>query len=198
MFDRRALLLTAPALLLPATAWAQTGDWGERLVAAARRQVGRTTRYDPAYVRMAYPGGDVPIERGVCSDVVIRAYRDAFGLDLQERVHRDMADNFAAYPRTWGLRGPDSNIDHRRVPNLEVFLRRKGARLPLLAPWQAGDLITQRLLPGNLPHIVIATGERTAQGEAIIIENIGGGTKVATPHPSAQLFGHYRLAPNGA
>lgn len=198
MFDRRALLAAAPALLLPTVARAAPLDWGEKLVAAARRQVGRTTLYDPAYVRLAYPGGDVPIERGVCSDVVIRAYRAAFGLDLQERVHRDMAGNFAAYPRTWGLRRPDSNIDHRRVPNLEVFLRRKGARAPQLAPWQAGDLITQRLMPGNLPHIAIATGQRTAQGEEIIIENIGGGAKVATPHPSARLFGHYRLAPDAA
>lgn len=197
MFDRRALLIAAPALLLPAVARAET-DWGERLVAAARTQVGRTLHYDPAYVRLAYPGGDVPIERGVCSDVVIRAYRTAFDLDLQERVHRDMAANFAAYPRTWGLRGPDRNIDHRRVPNLETFMLRKGARLPLLSPWRAGDLITQRLMPGNLPHIAIATGQKTAQGEEIIIENIGGGTKVATPHPSAQLHGHYRLAPNGA
>lgn len=197
MFDRRALLIAAPALLLPAVARAET-DWGERLVAAARSQVGRTLHYDPAYVRLAYPGGDVPIERGVCSDVVIRAYRTAFDLDLQERVHRDMAANFAAYPRTWGLRGPDRNIDHRRVPNLETFMLRKGARLPLLSPWRAGDLITQRLMPGNLPHIAIATGQKTAQGEEIIIENIGGGTKVATPHPSAQLHGHYRLAPNGA
>lgn len=197
MADRRALLIAAPALLLPAVARAET-DWGERLVAAARSQVGRTVHYDPAYARLAYPGGDVPIERGVCSDVVIRAYRAAFALDLQERVHRDMSASFAAYPRTWGLRGPDRNIDHRRVPNLEVFLRRKGARLALDAPWQAGDLITQRLMPGNLPHIAIATGQRTAAGEAIIIENIGGGAQVATPHLSAKLYGHFRLAPSAA
>lgn len=195
MFDRRMLLLTAPALLLPAVARAEPAAWGERLVAAARGQIGRTVVYDPAYVRLAYPGGDVPLERGVCSDVVIRAYRTAFGLDLQERVHRDMVASFAAYPRTWGLRRPDRNIDHRRVPNLEVFLRRKGAQLPPGAPWKAGDLVTQRLMPGNLPHILIATGQRTARGEAIIIENIGGGATAATPHPSAQLFGHYRLDP---
>lgn len=198
MFDRRALLAASPALLLPAVARAEPAAWGERLVAAARGQIGRTVVYDPAYVRLAYPGGDVPLERGVCSDVVIRAYRTAFGLDLQEQVHRDMAANFTAYPRTWGLRRPDRNIDHRRVPNLEVFLRRKGAKLPPGAPWKTGDLVTQRLMPGNLPHILIATGQRTARGEAIIIENIGGGAKVATPHPSAQLFGHYRLDPGKA
>ena len=194
MFDRRAVL-AAPALLLPTLAQATPADWGEKLVAAARGQVGRTVLYDPAYVRLAYPGGDVPLDRGVCSDVVIRAYRTAFGLDLQEAVHRDMAANFGAYPTTWGLRGPDRNIDHRRVPNLETFLRRKGAKLPPQAPWKAGDLITQRLMPGSLPHILIATGRRTAAGEEIIVENIGAGAQVGTPRAMAQLVGHFRLPP---
>lgn len=201
MFDRRAVL-AIPALLLPGLARAAPaaipGDWGEKLVAAARGQVGRTVLYDPAYVRLAYPGGDVPIDRGVCSDVIIRAYRTAFGLDLQEAVHRDMAANFGAYPRTWGLRGPDRNIDHRRVPNLEVFLRRRGARLPLQTPWKAGDLVTQRLMPGHLPHILIATGRRTAAGEEIIVENIGAGAKLGTPRAMAQLTGHFRLPPDRA
>ena len=194
MFDRRAVL-AAPALLLPAVAWAAPTDWGEKLVAAARGQVGRTVLYDPAYVRLAYPGGDVPIDRGVCSDVVIRAYRTAFGLDLQAAVHRDMAANFGAYPTTWGLRGPDRNIDHRRVPNLETFLRRQGAKLPPETPWKAGDLVTQRLMPGNLPHILIATGKRTTAGEEIIVENIRAGAQVGTPRAMAQLSGHFRLPP---
>ncbi|RYF94411.1 MAG: DUF1287 domain-containing protein [Caulobacteraceae bacterium] len=195
MFDRRVLLIAGPALLLPAMARAAPADWGERLVAAARSQIGKTTLYDPAYVRLAYPGGDVPLDRGVCSDVVIRAYRTAFGFDLQAAVHRDMAANFGAYPRTWGLRGPDRNIDHRRVPNLEVYLRRQGARLPPETPWKAGDLITQRLMPGSLPHILIATGRRTATGEEIIVENIGAGAQLGTPRAMAQLTGHFRLPP---
>lgn len=194
MFDRRAVL-AAPALLLPTLARAAPADWGEKLVAAARGQIGKTVLYDPAYVRLAYPGGDVPMDRGVCSDVVIRAYRTAFGLDLQATVHRDMAANFGAYPRTWGLRGPDRNIDHRRVPNLEVYLRRQGAKLPPQAPWKAGDLVTQRLMPGNLPHILIATGRRTAEGEEIIVENIGAGAKLGTPRTTAQLTGHFRFPP---
>jgi uncharacterized protein YijF (DUF1287 family) len=198
MFDRRRLLAAAPALLLPSLARAAPADWGEKLVAAARGQVGKTIVYDPAYVRLAYPGGDVPIERGVCSDVVIRAYRTAFGVDLQEKVHRDMAANFGAYPTTWGLRGTDRNIDHRRVPNLEVFLRRKGAKLAPETPWKAGDLITQRLLPGRYSHILIATGRRNAFGQEIIVQNNGAGARLETPQVLAELFGHYRLAPDRA
>ena len=199
MFDRRRLLAAAPALLLPSLAGAApAAGWGEKLVAAARAQVGRTVVYDPAYVRLAYPGGDVPIERGVCSDVVIRAYRAAFGVDLQETVHRDMAANFGAYPRTWGLRGTDRNIDHRRVPNLEVYLRRRGAQLAPGVPWKAGDLITQRLLPGRYPHILIATGRRNALGQEIIVQNNGAGAKVETPQVLAELSGHYRLPPDRA
>jgi uncharacterized protein YijF (DUF1287 family) len=102
-----------------------------RLIAAARRQVGVTLRYDSGYARIGFPGGDVPSERGVCTDVVIRAYRAAFGLDLQALVNRDMRAAFAAYPKLWGLAGPDPNIDHRRVPNLAAWLKRRHAALPV-------------------------------------------------------------------
>lgn len=176
MIDRRSVLIALPALATPDLARADP-DWPTRLVTAARAQVGRTVLYDPAYVRLAYPGGDVPQDRGVCTDVVIRAYRAAFGLDLQRLVHEDMARAFAIYPKTWGLRRPDRNIDHRRVPNLETFLTRRGAALPLAAPWQAGDLITQRL-PGNLPHIVIVTGARSALGQPLVVHNIGAGAQL--------------------
>lgn len=90
--------------------------WAEKLIDAAQAQIGVTTRYDPAYVRLAYPMGDVPEDRGVCTDVIIRAYRSAFGVDLQRHVHEDMRAAFADYPKIWGLARPDSNIDHRRVP----------------------------------------------------------------------------------
>ncbi|MBX3481197.1 MAG: DUF1287 domain-containing protein [Caulobacter sp.] len=199
MFDRRALLLTLPAFgLFPGCRARATPslDWGEKLVAAARGQVGRTLTYDPSYARLDYPGGDVPIDRGVCSDVVIRAYRTAFGVDLQRLVHEDMAAHFAAYPRNWGLKAPDRNIDHRRVPNLETFFRRRGASLPPDTPWRAGDLITQRLLPGHYPHILIATGRNDSLGRPLIVQNNGGGARLEPPQALAELVGHFRLSPS--
>ena len=196
MIDRRSVLIALPALAAPGLARAAP-DWSARLVTAARAQVGRTVLYDPAYVRLAYPGGDVPQDRGVCTDVVIRAYRAAFGLDLQRLVHEDMARAFAIYPKTWGLRRPDRNIDHRRVPNLETFLTRRGAALPLAAPWQAGDLITQRL-PGNLPHIVIVTGARSALGQPLVVHNIGAGAQLEPIPVAARNVGRFRFAPDRA
>jgi uncharacterized protein YijF (DUF1287 family) len=102
----------------------------EKLIAAAESQIGVTRIYDAAYVRIPFPGGDVPAERGVCTDVVVRAYRQAFGYDLQAKLNADMKANFSAYPKRWGLSGPDSNIDHRRVPNLQVFFARQKLELP--------------------------------------------------------------------
>lgn len=148
------------------------------LAEAARQQIGVTTLYDPAYVRLDYPLGDVPIERGVCTDVVIRAYR-LLGLDLQQAVHEDMRAHFDAYPALWGLRRPDRNIDHRRVPNLETWLRRQGAQLAASrdpAEFAPGDLVTWRL-PGNLPHIGIVSERVGAQGRPLVIHNIGAGTR---------------------
>jgi len=101
-------------------------------VKAARSQVGKTRYYDPSYRSLRYPNGDVPIDRGVCTDVVVRALRDAYNFDLQQYVHEDMKQNFSKYPKIWGLKRPDSNIDHRRVPNLMTFFKRKGWSLPLV------------------------------------------------------------------
>lgn len=195
--DRRALLFSLASLGLPAAGRAQpAGDWATRLISAAERQVGRTVIYDPAYVRLAYPGGDVGRERGVCTDVVVRAYRDGLGLDLQKLVHEDMKRAFSAYPRTWGLRGPDRNIDHRRVPNLEVFFRRRGATLPFAGPpdFRPGDLVTQRL-PGNLPHIGIVTHRRAASGRLMVAHNVGAGTRVEDVLAEWPLHGRFRFAP---
>lgn len=192
MIDRRALIAALPAIALPAAARAQP-DWPARLVAAARRQIGRTVLYDPAYVRLAYPGGDVPADRGVCSDVIIRAYRTAFGLDLQALVHEDMTRAFSAYPKAWGLRRTDRNIDHRRVPNLETFLTRRGASLPLAGGWRAGDLVTQRL-GGSLPHISIVAADAAAGETPMVIHNIGAGTR-AEPMAPAGVVGRFRFAP---
>lgn len=176
----------------------QAQDWAVKLVEAAESQVGLTTVYDPAYARLAYPLGDVPMQRGVCTDVVIRAYRSAFGIDLQRLVHEDMRSAFASYPAIWGLKRPDRNIDHRRVPNLEHFLRRRGTELPVTedgADYQPGDLVTQRL-PGNLPHIAIVTN-RPAQGRnhALVVHNIGAGTRIEDSLFEFRISGHFRFAP---
>jgi uncharacterized protein YijF (DUF1287 family) len=175
---RSALALSLAALAAPAKAETP----GERLAAAARRQVGVTTGYNPAYVKLPYPGGDVVRTTGVCADVVIRAARDAFSLDLQKLVHEDMRRNFAAYPRVWGLKAPDPNIDHRRVLNLETYWRRAGAELwransrvrgdTFPRPLLAGDILTWRV-GANLPHVGIVSGGALNA----VVHNIGGGAE---------------------
>ena len=157
---------------------------GDRLAAAARKQLGVTTGYDPKYARMSYPGGDVPRGTGVCADVVVRAARDGLGVDLQRLVHEDMAKDFAAYPRTWGMRGPDANIDHRRVLNLEVYWRRAGAQLwaakgkvagnDFGGELQVGDELTW-LLDGRLPHVGIVVEQSLLSTR--VVHNIGGGVE---------------------
>lgn len=162
-------------------------------MAAAVAQTGERVVYDGSYRRIAYPGGDVPAGIGVCTDLVIRAYRRV-GLDLQERVHLDMRESFAAYPRTWGLRGPDPNIDHRRVPNLQVFLRRAGAGLSVSRrpeDYRAGDLVTW-MLPGNLPHIGIVTDRGSDAGRPLIAHNIGRGPELQDMLFGFPITGHYR------
>lgn len=174
-------------------------DWPTRLVDAARRQIGVTTVYDPAYTRITYPGGDVAQDRGVCTDVVIRAYRLAFRLDLQKLVHEDMLADFAAYPKAWGLKSTDTNIDHRRVPNLAVFFERRGASLPVSedpADYQPGDLVTQ-MLPGNLTHIAIVSTNRSAEApeRPLVVHNIGQGAREEDTLYVFRQTGHFRFAP---
>ena len=162
-----------------------------QLIAAARRQIGVTRSYDPAYTVLAYPNGDVPRVKGVCTDVVIRAYRDAFSLDLQAEVHRDMARAFSAYPRRWGLSQPDRNIDHRRVPNLRRYFERHDYVVQD-GRFQAGDIITWDLDKG-LVHIGIASDKNNAQGEPLIIHNIGRGTQEEDILRRFKMTGHYRI-----
>ena len=182
MLSRRSALLGGLALAACGPAEAQVRPATARtkaLIAAARRQVGVTLAYDPAYTALDYPGGDVPRGKGVCTDVLIRAYRDAFGLDLQVEVHRDMAANFRAYPKRWSLKRPDRNIDHRRVPNLETFWTRQTARLPIPAraeDWQPGDLFTT-LIDGRLPHTGIVSDRLAGNGNPLVIHNIGSGAR---------------------
>lgn len=198
--DRRTLLLGAGASLALAgcgrsdAAPAATGR-AARLIAAARAQIGVTVRYDSAYTRLAFPGGDVPRERGVCTDVVVRAYRDAFGLDLQALVNADMREAFGAYPRIWGLRRPDRSIDHRRVPNLRTWLSRHRAALPIPAGgegWRPGDIFTS-LVDGRSPHIGLVSDRRGSRGW-LVVHNIGAGTREEDALPDWPITGRYRWA----
>jgi len=196
--DRRSLLLglgatafmpgcSAAAPAVPATLRAA------RLIAAARRQVGVTLSYDSAYSRLSFPNGDVPRARGVCTDVVIRAYRDAFGLDLQSLVNADMRAAFAAYPRTWSLRAPDPNIDHRRVPNLRTWLERAGAALPVprhAQGWRPGDIFTS-LVDGRGTHIGLVS-DRNGAKAPLIIHNIGAGAREEDALLAWPITGRYR------
>lgn len=178
-------------LLLPACVVAQPGA---DLAAAAAAQIGVTTVYDPAYVSLKYPGGDVPPARGVCCDVVIRALR-AYGVDLQKLVHEDMKANFSAYPKIWGLKTTDANIDHRRVPNLMKFFERKGRALRVSdddADYQPGDFVTW-MLTGNLYHIgVIAAEKVPSTDRPFVVHNIGRGAQREDVLHAFKIIGHYR------
>lgn len=198
--DRRSVMLgllalpgcgpakpAAAAKPLPATPGAA------RLIAAARKQVGVTTSYDSAYTTLPFPNGDVPRAKGVCTDVIIRAYRDAFGLDLQALVNADMRASFAAYPRKWGLAAPDRNIDHRRVPNLRTWFARQHAALPIPrdgSGWQPGDVFTS-VVSGTGTHIGIVS-DRMGRASPLILHNIGSGAREEDALLDWPITGRYR------
>ncbi|MDN5788776.1 DUF1287 domain-containing protein [Pseudorhodobacter sp.] len=164
------------------------------LITAARGQVGVTVIYDPSYQSLRFPGGDVAPERGVCTDVVIRALREAWGIDLQLATNRDMKAAFSAYPKTWGMKTTDRNIDHRRVPNLQTLLRRVGAALPDstdASAYRPGDIVTW-MLPGNLPHIGILS-DKMAGDHPLVLHNIGAGAREEDRLFDFPITGHYRL-----
>ncbi|VDC33038.1 DUF1287 domain-containing protein [Pseudogemmobacter humi] len=188
---RRGFLALALTPLLPRLARAD--EPGERIAAAAEAQVGVVTLYDPAYVALDFPGGDVAPERGVCTDVLVRALRVAERIDLQAAVNADMKADFAAYPALWGLKRTDRNIDHRRVPNLRRLLERTGADLPGDADFLPGDVITCTI-PGDLAHLMIVANAR-AGGRQMIVHNIGRGTQVEDRLEEFPRTGHYRLSP---
>jgi uncharacterized protein YijF (DUF1287 family) len=183
------VLLLFFAILLPLAANSSP------LVEAARKQVGVTVTYDPAYVSLAFPGGDVPQDRGVCTDVVIRAFRTALGVDIQKELHEDIKTHFADYPKKWGLKAPDKNIDHRRVPNLQTFFKRKGYSLDYNQPLTAllaGDIVTC-IVPPNLPHIMIVSDRKTDEGIPLVIHNIGGGAQEEDRLRDFPITGLYRI-----
>lgn len=180
--------------------WKTPETWAAHLIQAAESQIGVTKVYDPSYSGLSYPNGDISRERGVCTDVVVRAYRDAFGFDLQKAVYQDMRPNFAQYPKIWGLKRPDRNIDHRRVPNLQTFFKRKGAALPPSSKsvdYEPGDLVTQ-MLPRNLPHIAIVTHRKSRDGlRPLLVHNIGAGTRLEDRLFDFEITGRYRFKPAG-
>ena len=191
--QRRMFLggLVAAGLVGPARA---DGTPALRLVAAARGQVGVTTVYDPAYVTLDFPGGDIDRSRGVCTDVVIRAFRDGLGIDLQAAVNRDMKAAFTSYPQSWGLTRPDRNIDHRRVGNLRRLFERLGAEMAAGQAFQAGDIVSV-MLPGNLPHVMIVSDLAGASGQPMVLHNIGSGALEEDRLGEYPVTGHYRLTP---
>lgn len=166
-----------------------------KLLENAIDQTYKTRTYDPAYVVLPYPGGDVPIERGVCTDVVIRAMRKA-GVDLQKEVHEDMAKDFSAYPKKWGLKAPDTNIDHRRVPNLDTFFTRKGKALKITDDaknYLPGDIVSWDLDGKGLTHIGIVSHIWNKETKRyFIIHNIGSGAMAEDRLFEWKITGHYR------
>lgn len=193
-----AATLLSGAPLLPQVypvSEAQRKAFLHKLSDAALERTHHLVRYDPAYVRIPYPGGDVPSGTGVCTDEVIRAYR-ALGIDLQKEVHLDMQANFSVYPNRlrWMLLHTDTNIDHRRVPNLMVFFARKGEKLAITGnggDYDPGDLVTWDL-GGGVPHIGIVVDRKSASGRYMIVHNIGQGPRAEDVLFQWKITGHYR------
>jgi uncharacterized protein YijF (DUF1287 family) len=187
----KAILAVLTLLASSPLAGSSPAPLGISLAQAAVRQVGVTTVYDPTYVRIGFPNGDVPPERGVCADVVVRAFRRV-GIDLQAEVHADMVKNFGVYPRSWGLSRSDSNIDHRRVPNLMKYFERRGKKLPLNGTYQPGDVVAW-MLPGGLYHIGVVAEDRVpGTGRLYMIHNIGAGARKEDVLQAFEIIGHYR------
>lgn len=165
------------------------------LVAAARAQVGVTVRYDPAYFALAYPEGDPPRDRGVCTDVVVRALRGV-GIDLQARIHEDMRAHFSEYPPLWGLSRTDRNIDHRRVPNQMRWMQRQGWELPISAQpgdYAPGDIVAWKLNGNGLLHVGIVSDRLMDDGTPLVLHNIARGTQEEDLLFRHTIIGHYRM-----
>lgn len=169
--------------------------FSERLSDAAITLTKDKVTYDPSYFSIKYPNGDVPKDKGVCTDVVIRAYRK-LGIDLQKEVHEDMKQNFSKYPKNWGLKNTDTNIDHRRVPNLQVFFTRFGKSLKVTdaaADYKTGDLVTW-MIGERMPHIGIVTNRKTSDGKRnLIVHNVGAGQVLEDCLFKYKITGHYQF-----
>lgn len=177
----------------------QETDFYKKLVNKAIEQTKQKVKYEPAYVRIKYPNGDVPSETGVCTDLVIRAYRGV-GVDLQKEVHEDMVKRFKDYPKLWSLKKPDSNIDHRRVPNLMTYFNHTGSKLKITQnaeDYKPGDIVTWNLQNKNstsgITHIGIVTDIMSENKAPLIAHNIGGGNVLENMLFSYTIIGHFRF-----
>ena len=184
----------SPTVAKPKLAEIQN-DYIKKMIESAVEQTTLTKSYDPAYIVLPYPNGDVPIETGVCSDVVIRGFRKA-GVDLQKEIHQDMSANFSLYPKKWGLKKADSNIDHRRVPNLQTYFSRKGKSLQITDKadnYKPGDVVAWDLNGKGLTHIgLVSNIWNDTTKRYLIIHNIGSGTKAEDVVFEWKIIGHFR------
>lgn len=195
---RRLFLIGTLLILLVISSAASTGAFQNNLrtraIESALEQTKYTFYYDNSYSSIPYPNGDVPKDRGVCSDVIVRSFRNA-GVDLQQQVHEDMAHNFSAYPKIWGLKKTDANIDHRRVANLMTFFTRRNKMLPITKNAQdylPGDVVAWRLDNG-LYHIGMVIDRTAADNRYAVVHNIGSGAKVEDVLFAWRIIGHYRF-----
>ncbi|MBP1617546.1 MAG: hypothetical protein H6Q14_1373 [Bacteroidetes bacterium] len=186
-------ILLSVFFLISLTSFGQT-DFFARLADSAASLTRQDVKYDPHYFVIKYPGGDVPAGKGVCTDVVIRAYRK-LGIDLQKEVHEDMKTNFSKYPKKWGMKSPDKNIDHRRVLNLMKFFERKNAQLAITAKYsdyKPGDVVSWDL-GGGITHIGIVVKRKSLDGQRnLIVHNIGAGQVIEDALFAFKIIGHYR------
>jgi uncharacterized protein YijF (DUF1287 family) len=196
MVYQRIFFVTALTLL--ARTSSTQSDFPTRISNAALELTRDQVEYDGSYFKIAYPNGDVPAGKGVCTDVVVRAYRK-LGIDLQKNVHEDMKANFALYPKNWGMKTTDRNIDHRRVPNLMKYFSRHGEKLTTTTSptdYKPGDIVTWDL-GGGVTHIGIVVNKKSSDGErSLIVHNIGGGQVIADCLFSWKITGHYRYPKN--
>ena len=186
-------LLTFLFVIISSIGFSQS-EFGLKLSSAALELTKDHVVYDPSYFSIDYPNGDVPSGKGVCTDVVIRAYRKV-GIDLQQKVHEDMKANFSKYPQKWKLTKPDKNIDHRRVPNLMTFFSRFGEDLTITqnaADYKPGDIVCWNL-GGAITHIGVVVNKKSSDGRRfLIVHNIGGGQVMEDVLFSYKIIGHYR------
>ena len=182
----------------PGPASGKADEFGKALTKAALDRTTHLVIYNGSYRKISYPNGDVPAHTGVCTDVVIRSYR-ALGIDLQKEVHEEMKTHFKMFPNNWGLKRTDTNIDHRRVPNLQVFFKRRGQSLKTTSnahDYQPGDLVTW-MLDNHLPHIGIVVNRKSRDGKSyLIVHNIGAGPKLEDRLFDFKITGHYRYTGN--